>query len=174
MKQTILLLLLSCTIFVASAQGVKQEAFSEFISAKNAPYHSVIGFGNYYRVDEFNRLGEAAQRLYGLSNQDEVLDRLRVENRNLQNQNDALKSELETLRRTPPPANVTPPQVVTPKEPTEEESDDESEEVTPTTKKQKKKGKTFADWLIDNALVLILLVGGSAYYFYEKRKKTTI
>lgn len=176
MKQTTILFWLLCFAFIASAQSTKQEAYSEFISAKNAPYHNVLAFGNYYRVDEFNRLGEAAQRLYNLTNQDETVERLRTANRELQDEKDALTRELDNLRRTPPPmtaAIATTTRVQPNGEDNTDEDNADEEEVTPT-RNPKKKGKTFTDWLVDNALVLILLLAGGSYYIYEKRKKTTV
>ncbi len=175
MKQAITLLLFLCCVLVTLAQSTRQEAYSDFVSAKNAPYHSMIGM-SYYRVEEFNRLGEAAQRLYGLSNQEETVAQLRTANRDLQAQNNVLNLELENLRRTSQQMTAAIAQT-TPKVQTNEDGtadEDTADDDTPTKRTKKKKGKTFTDWLIDNALVLILLLAGGSYYLYEKRKKTTV
>ena len=161
--------ILLITIFIlssiiSSAQSARQEAYSDFSAARNATPKSVWGIGTYYTEAQFIAMGNAAQRLYALSNQDvDAVHTLTTENQRLRTQVTTLTSELENLRRVQSQQSANSP--TRNDIPNAEGQSEMSSKITVSNK-----SKSLSDLISDN-LLLLVVVGFGIYYFYSNRAK---
>ncbi|MEY4906025.1 MAG: hypothetical protein RLZZ292_3840 [Bacteroidota bacterium] len=164
LKSFAVVLLFALNVSEAIAES-RNEVYSDFSSARNATPMSVLGV-KYYTKDQFDKLGEAAQHLYAISNQDDLVNNLKNDNKALESSVERLNIELQTLRTqiaTMTPPKSAPPSVM-PQPITSADTDTDGEAA-------KKKSKSLTDWLIDNALVLGLIICGGGYYIYQKKRE---